>query len=304
MISSKTFSDAVYRAICRASTVVPADVFTAYEQGVKREEGLARQALARSYENISYARDHGLLACSDTGWPLFYCKIGEEAKLEGGLSQLEGICREMVIKATAEAYLRPTVKHPLTGADTDNNVGENVPAFTYKFTEGDGIEITFVAKGGGSECFGGTSYRMVAFADGAAGVEKFIIDSYIDGSRSGKICPPAIIGVGIGGTADISAKLAKQAAALRLIGSRHPEPLIAEMEKRLSRAINNLGIGAFGLGGNVSAFAVHIEYAFTHLGGIAVSMSASCCVTRRATMTIDSANRISEKADPQWFQGR
>ena len=304
MISNEAFSQAVYRAICQASTVVPTDVVTAFERGIQREEGLAQQALAKTYDNICYAREHDLLACSDTGWPLFYLKIGEDARLESGLYQIEDICREMVIKATANAYLRATVKHPLTGADTNNNVGENVPAFTYKFVKGDGIEITFVAKGGGSECFGGTRYRMVAFADGAPGIEKFILDSYIEASRSGKICPPAIIGVGIGGTADISAKLAKQAASLRLIGTRHPEPLVAEMEERLSRAIDNLGLGAFGLGGNVSAFAVHIEYAFTHLGGVAVSMSAGCCVTRRATMAINSANIISEKADPQWFQGR
>ena len=304
MIRSETFSQAVYQAICRASTVAPADVFAAFERGLKSEEGLAQQALARTYDNICYAREQDRLACSDTGWPLFYLKIGEEAKLEGGLAQIEDICREMVIKATDDAHLRPTVKHPLTGFDTNNNVGENVPAFTYKFVKGDGFEITFVAKGGGSECFGGTRYRMVAFADGTAGVEKFILDSYIDGCRSGKICPPAIIGVGIGGTADISAKLAKQASSLRLVGSRHSEPLIAEMEERLYRGINNLGIGAFGLGGTVSAFAVNIEYAFSHIGGIAVSMAASCCVTRRATMVVDSANKISEKADPQWFQGR
>lgn len=304
MISSEVFSQAVYQAICRASTTVSPDIFAAFERGLKREEGLAQQALARTYDNISYAREHDLLACSDTGWPLFYLKIGDEATLEGGLSQIEQICREMVAKATADTYLRPTVKHPLSGFDTNNNVGENVPAFTYKFVTGNACEITFVAKGGGSECFGGTRYRMVAFADGMAGIEKFIIDSYIDGCRSGKICPPAIIGVGIGGTADISAKLAKQASSLRLIGSRHPEPLIAEMEERLYRGINNLGIGAFGLGGSVSAFAVNIEYAFSHIGGIAVSMAASCCVTRRATMVVDNTNKVSEKVDPDWFQRR
>ncbi len=230
--------------------------------------------------------------------------MGEDAKLEGGLAGLEKAASGMVARATKDAFLRATVKHPITGHDTGTNVGSNVPGFTYQFVPGRNIEITYVSKGGGSECFGGTRYMVMGFADGVEGIEKFIIESYIDGCKAGKICSPSIIGVGVGGTADISSKLAKEASSLRPVGSRHPEPEIAALEERLEKAINMLDVGGFGLGGKRSAFCVNVEYAFSHIGGIAVSMSASCCITRRATTLILDDNTTVAKPLPDWFEGR
>jgi tartrate/fumarate subfamily iron-sulfur-dependent hydro-lyase alpha chain len=169
---------------------------------------------------------------------------------------------------------------------------------------GDSILVTYVAKGGGSECFGGTRYRMIAFADGIFAIEKFIIDCYIAASRAGAICPPAVLGIGIGGTSDICTKLAKEAAALRLIGSRHPEPMVAKIEKDLYRAINELEVGAMGSGGETSVFWVNVEYAYTHLAGIAVAMNANCWITRRATTRIYSDGKTKELDNPNWFNGR
>ncbi len=145
---------------------------------------------------------------------------------------------------------------------------------------------------------------MIAFADGIIGIEKFIIDSYIAGSRAGAICPPAILGVGIGGTSDICMKLAKEAAVLRVIGSHHPDPMIAKIEEDLYKAISELKIGAMGLGGETSVFGVNVEYADTHIAGIAVAMNANCFITRRATTRIYADGRIEELDNPNWFNGR
>ena len=110
--------------------------------------------------------------------------------------------------------------------------------------------------------------------------------------------------MGIGGTADIAAHLAKEAASLRLIGSRHPEPAFAKIEEDLFAALNDLGIGAMGSGGKISVFAVNVEYSLTHIAGIAVAMSANCMVARRATTKIHDGGRIEILDNPQWFQGR
>jgi len=209
-----------------------------------------------------------------------------------------------VAKATREGYLRSTMKHPITGADPGTNVGVNVPGFTYKFVPGDSLQVTFVAKGGGSECFGGTRHRVVAFADGLIGIEKTIIDWYVAAARAGAICPPAVLGVGIGGTADIAAHLAKEAAALRVIGSRHPEPMFARIEEDLTAALNDLGVGAMGSGGETSVFGVHVEYSLTHIAGIAVAMSANCMVARRATTRIYADGKTEALDNPHWFNGR
>lgn len=196
------------------------------------------------------------------------------------------------------------MKHPLSGEDPGTNVGMNIPHFTYKFVPGDSVEVTFVAKGGGSECFGGTRYRMVAYADGITGIRKFVLDSYSEAAMAGANCPPAILGVGIGGTADISAKLAKEASTLRLIGSSHPEAEISDTENRLEQAINSLGIGPMGQGGNVSVFSVHVEYSYTHLAGIAVSISSNCWISRRATTRITEDGTFEVLHCPNWFGDR
>jgi fumarate hydratase subunit alpha len=113
-----------------------------------------------------------------------------------------------------------------------------------------------------------------------------------------------VLGIGIGGTADIASHLAKEAAALRLVGSQHPEPMIAELENELTAGINRLGIGPMGSGGNISVYGVNIEYSLTHLAGIALAMSANCWVARRATVKIYGDGRTEELDNPNWFNGR
>jgi L(+)-tartrate dehydratase alpha subunit len=305
MITKKVLEEAILKTIKKSSCQISPDIHLAFERAIRDENStVSKRAFEETLKSLDLSKERDTLACPDTGWPLFFYKIGNEARIEGGFLALEEISKKMVAKATHEGYLRSTMKHPLTGEDPGNNIGMNVPGFTYKFVPGDSLQVTYVAKGGGSECFGGTRYRVVAFADGLAGIEKPIIDWYIAASRAGAICPPSVLGVGIGGSADIATHLAKEAAALRLVGSRHPEPEIARIEEDLTKAINDLGIGAMGSGGKTSVFAVNVEYSYTHIAGIAIAMSANCWVARRATIKIYADGKMETLDNPNWFNGR
>lgn len=305
MINKEVLENVVFDTIKRGSCFIPMDVRGAFNEAIEMEKTKeAKESFQNTLKHLDFSIERENPACPDTGWPLFFFKVGNEAEIEGGFMALEEICREMVAKATKEGYLRATMKHPLTGFDPGNNIGMNIPGFTYKFVPGKDIEISYAAKGGGSECFGGTRYRMIAFADGVAGIEKFIVDAYAAAARAGAICPPAVLGVGIGGTSNIAANLAKEAACLRLVGSRHPEEKIAKIEDDIYQAINGLGIGPMGSGGNVSVFAVNVEYAYTHIAGIAVAISCNCWIARRATTRVYYDGRTEKLDNPNWFDGR
>lgn len=305
MLNQETLENIIFETVKKAACHIPPDVQAAFEKAIAREKSApSKRAFEATLESLMRSIKNETLACPDTGWPLFFFKIGNEVKIEGGVLALEDISKKVVARATKEGYLRATMKHPLTGADPGNNIGMNVPGFTYKFVPGDSLQVTFVPKGGGSECFGGTRYQVMAFADGIVGIEKFIVDSYIAACRAGAICPPSVLGIGIGGTADICTKLAKQAATLRLIDSRHPDPEIAKIEATLFEALNGLKIGAMGSGGETSVFAVNVEYAYTHIAGIAVAMNANCFIARRATTKIYADGGVEELDDPNWFDRR
>jgi L(+)-tartrate dehydratase alpha subunit len=305
VITQKVLEDAIFKTIKKSSCHIPPDIYSAFKKAIEAEKSaVSKGALEATLESLDRSIENETLACPDTGWPLFFFKVGNEAKIEGGMLALEETSRRMLEKATKEGYLRVTMKHPLTGFDPGNNIGMNIPDFTYKFTTGDSIEVTYVAKGGGSECFGGTRYQVMAFADGLPAIEKFIIDSYIDAARAGAICPPAVLGVGIGGSANTATQLAKEAATLRPVGSHHPESMIAKIEEDLYRALSELKIGAMGSGGETSVFWVNVEYAYTHIAGIAVAMSTNCMVARRATTRIYTNGSTEELDAPNWFNGR
>ena len=305
MIPRSIYEEAIFNAICKGSTTISPDVRGAFEAAIARESRpAAKEGLTKTLESINLSAIKKNPACPDTGWPIFYFKVGNECELEGGLMALEEATRSAVRKATREGYLRATMKHPLTGFDPGDNVGNNVPNFTYKFVPGRDLEVTYVAKGGGSECFGGTRHRVVAFADGVKGIEKFVIDSFVEATRSGGICPPNILGIGIGGTANIAANLAKEAACLRPIGSKNPDPEFARIEEDLYKALNSLGVGIMGIGGDTSVLGVHVEYAYTHIAGICVAISSNCMVARRGSYRIHADGTVEALENANWFDGR
>lgn len=304
MIKKEIFRETLFDCVKRGSTTIATDVLQAFETAIQTETSeTAREGLKHTYESIQLAKVRQNPACPDTGWPLFYFKVGNTCEIEGGFVALEEAGRDAIRRATKEGLLRATMKHPLTGEDPGDNIGNNIPHFTYLFTEGDDLQVIFVAKGGGSECFGGTRHEVIAFADGIHGIEKFIIEAFIDASRAGAICPPNILGVGIGGTADVAANLAKQAASLRPIGSHNPDAQFKKIENDLYQAINTLGVGCMGVGGDVSVLAVHVEYAYTHLAGICVALSSNCMVARRAASRILFDGTVIKMQNPEWFEG-
>ncbi len=305
MIKIETYEQALFETIKRGATEISPDVKDAFIKAIEREENPdAQKGLKATLESMEMSKVRENPLCVDTGWPIFYFKVGNKCELEGGFVELENAARRAVAKATELGYLRATMKHPLTGFDPGNNIGMNIPDFTYQFVDGDSIEMSYAAKGGGSECFGGTRHRIVAFADGIKGIEKFVIDSFVASARAGAVCPPSVLGIGIGGTANVAANLAKEAACLRTVGSKHPDPMFAKIEEDLYEAINSLGIGILGAGGSTSVLAVNVEYAYTHIAGIACATSTNCMVARRASTRIEADNTVTKMISPNWFGDR
>ena len=305
MIKTEVYEQVLFETVKRGATELSADVQEAFEAAILRESNPdAKNGLTATLKSMKMSAQRENPLCVDTGWPIFYFKVGNQCQLEGGFVELENAARRAVAKATKMGYLRATMKHPLTGFDPGNNIGMNIPDFTYKFVDGDAIEISYAAKGGGSECFGGTRHRIVAFADGIQGIEKFVIDSFTASARAGAVCPPSVLGIGIGGTANVAANLAKEAACLRTVGSRHPDPMFAKIEEDLYKALNSLGFGILGAGGDTSVLGVNVEYADTHIAGIAVATSTNCMVARRASSRIDGDSRVTVMKSPMWFGDR
>ena len=305
MIKTEIYEQALFETVKRGATEISPDVRSAFEAAIARESNpSAKNGLMATLRSMDMSAVRQNPLCVDTGWPIFYFKVGNQCILEGGFVELENAARRAVAKATEKGYLRATMKHPLTGFDPGNNIGMNIPDFTYKFVEGDSIEMSYAAKGGGSECFGGTRHRIVAFADGIQGIEKFVIDSFVASARAGAVCPPSVLGIGIGGTANVAANLAKEAACLRTVGSRHPEAQFAKIEEDLYKALNSLGIGILGAGGDTSVLAVNVEYAYTHIAGIAVATSTNCMIARRASCRITGDGTVTQMASPDWFGDR
>ena len=305
MITVETYERALFETVKRGATEISEDVRQAFEAAIARETSeTAKKGLLATLQSMEMSAKRENPLCVDTGWPIFYFKVGNQCQLEGGFVELENAARRAVAKATEMGYLRSTMKHPLTGFDPGDNIGMNIPDFTYQFVDGDSIEMTYAAKGGGSECFGGTRHRIVAFADGIAGIEKFVIESFVASARAGAVCPPSVLGIGIGGTANVAANLAKKAACLRTVGSHHPDPMFAKIEEDLYKALNSLGIGILGAGGDTSVLAVNVEYAYTHIAGIAVATSTNCMVARRASARIDADGTVTPMDSPNWFGDR
>ncbi len=293
-VSKKTVYDLFLRSLTRAVQVLPPDIKNALEDAREKEtDALARLHLETFLKNAAAGEKKQTFVCPDTGWVFFYVYLGDNVEIEGGLSSLNVIARDVVAGMSATEKLRPTMADPVTRKNVDSNVGECSPKVEIiPDASLDTIEVTAVCKGGGSE-IAGTFYRMLLPSDGMNGIFKFVMDSYIASSYSGKTCPPNIIGVGIGGTADICVELAKKAASLRPIGDRHPDPIIAKLELDLLSAMNELGVGPMGTGGNVGVLDVHIEKGLVHTGALPVAFNAHCCLCRRATGRLTPEGEIA-----------
>jgi L(+)-tartrate dehydratase alpha subunit len=283
----------------RAAKIIPKDAKIAVERLYKAEtQKLSKYVLEQIMVNYELAEKEQRPMCADTGLPRFYVKVGNEAQIEGGIVALENMLRKATADATVEIPLRPNRVHPLTREDHNNNVGIHAPNIDYTFEpDSNWIDLTAVHKGG---LFGG-DYRMLFPADGIQGIKRFFLDSISEFFRRGMSCQPVVIGIGIGGTKDMCVRLAKEAACLRQIGNQNPDPDIAKLEQELIKIGNKSGFGTMGFPGCASIMDVHIEVAFTHTGGMPISIQHFCFAHRRMTARINEQNQIDYREDPKWF---
>lgn len=274
MITEDLITETVVELLRRAEVSLPKDVENALGRAYRNEEEeIARMQLKAILDNVRYARENSIPMCQDTGLPVFYLRIGDGLEID---PVIRGI-REGVRKATEEIPLRPNVVHPLTRENSGDNTGIGVPVVDIGFLAGrDYLEITAFPKGAGSENM--SAFRMLKPSEGVAGVKKFVLDTVV--SAGGNPCPPTIVGVGIGGSAEGAMSLAKK-ALLRKINSRGSKE-VAGLEEELLREINKLGIGPMGLGGNTTALAVNIELAHCHTASLPVAVNLQCWANRRA----------------------
>jgi tartrate/fumarate subfamily iron-sulfur-dependent hydro-lyase alpha chain len=265
----------------RALKILPDDIKLGFAKLTQSEsDTTARTILATMRENILVAERTDNLLCQDTGIPIYNVVIGRHVELDG--TALKAAIRRGCARATKEHPLRSSVVHPLTRQNEQNSCGHLVPVINLDFDDNEEtLRIEMIPKGSGSE--NGSFLKMCIPADGVAGVKTFVVDRVIE--AGGKVCPPTIVGVGVGGTSDLCMHLAK-VAATRPLGSLCADAEGAKLEAELSQAVNSLGIGPQGLGGDSTAFAVHVEIAATHITMNPVAVNIQCHSARRAMAVI------------------
>jgi len=276
-INVSQITKAVADLCIKACVVVAPDIRAYMEKALGTEQGVARQVLDDMIKNQDIAIERKMPICQDTGMAVVFLEIGQDVHIVGG--NVADAVHEGVRQGYEEGFLRKSVV-----ADPINriNTKDNTPAvINYEIIPGDAIKITVSPKGFGSENM--SRLKMFVPADGLAAVEDFVLETVTKADANP--CPPIIVGVGVGGTFDHSAKMAKQ-ALLRKIGSRHPDDFWADVETRLLDKINASGIGPAGFGGTTTAMAVHINTYATHIAGLPVAVNIGCHVNRHEEVTL------------------
>ena len=274
----QNIENGIVELIRKAETRLPEDVVQSLNMAYKLEEGIAKIQIGAILENIKLAKESKRPMCQDTGIQTFFVEIGVDFPY---INELRKIITDGVKKATKEIPLRPNTVDPFTGENHKDNTGEHVPYITWDFTDGSDVIITAFPKGGGSENM--SKLGMLKPGVGIEGVKNFVVEEMI--KAAGNPCPPTVVGVGIGGGADLSLKLGKK-ALLRPVGVRNKDKNIAKIEEELIKRINASGIGPMGLGGKTTVLDVHVEKAHRHPASLPVGIAVQCWADRRARMII------------------
>jgi fumarate hydratase subunit alpha len=251
----------------KANVDLGEDVLQSFRRAEKSEESpIGREIMGMLLENARIAKDESIPMCQDTGVAVFFVELGDDVRVTGG-NLIEAI-NEGVRKGYQEGYLRKSICHPFTR----KNTGDNTPAVVHvELVPGDKLKIVFAPKGGGSENM--SRVTMLKPSDGKKGIQDFVVTRVKESGANP--CPPTIVGVGIGGTFEKAALIAKK-ALLRPLGSAHPDPEVAAFEQEIFAAINNLGIGPQGFGGSTTSLAVHIEMHPCHIASLPVAVNINC----------------------------
>ena len=283
-IDPQAVEDAAKTLYIRALKMLPPDIKSGFERLVSNETApVAQGVLATMVTNIAVAERTDNLLCQDTGVPIYNVTIGRGVEVDG--HALKQALRRGCERATREHPLRSSIVHPLTRKNEQTSCGIDVPVIHIDFSDKpDLLEIEMIPKGSGSE--NNSFLKMAIPSEGVDAIKSFVIDCVLD--AGGKTCPPTIVGVGVGGTSDLSVLLAKRAAT-RPLGSACSDPDGAALEQQLSAAVNQLGVGPQGLGGDATSFAVHIELAATHITMNPVAVNMQCHSARRARASFTPA---------------
>ncbi len=274
----KSIENGIIELIRKAETELPKDVISSLKKAYEIEDGVAKTQIDAILKNIELAKKTKRPMCQDTGIQTFFVEVGIDFPY---IDKLKDIIINGVKKATREIPLRPNTVDPFKGENHKDNTGEHIPYITWDFCKGSDVYITAFPKGGGSENM--SKLGMLKPGVGIEGVKDFIVEEMI--KAAGNPCPPTVVGVGIGGGADLSLKLGKK-ALLRPVGKRHTDKTIAKIEEELIKRINKSGIGPMGLGGKTTVLDVHIEKAHRHPASLPVGIAVQCWADRRAHMII------------------
>jgi fumarate hydratase subunit alpha/L(+)-tartrate dehydratase alpha subunit len=267
----------------RALKALPPDIKRGFDTLAAAESDAgAKRMLGTMIRNIAVAEATDNLLCQDTGIPVYNVWIGRGVEVDGvGLKEA---IRRGCARSTREYAFRSSIVHPTTRVNEQNSTGRGVPVINIDFSPEESLVIEMIPKGSGSE--NNSWLRMAIPAEGVDAIKTFVVDCVLE--AGGKTCPPTVVGVGVGGTADLCVHLAK-VAATRALGSRCEDPEGAKLEAALTEAVNMLGVGPQGLGGDSTAFAVHVETAATHITMNPVAVNMQCHSARRARATISSS---------------
>lgn len=268
-------------AIRDSVTSLPQPTADALRSAEESAEGGARVQLGAMLEAMEIGERDTTPICQDTGVPTFFVKVGRGSPFVDQIGDFEALFRNAVRQATEEVPLRPNTVHPITHENPGDNTGRHVPYIEYHMVDGEDISIHYLPKGGGSENM--SQLTMMTPGRGLQGVKDLVLERVA--TMEGKPCPPTILGIGLGGGANIAMNLAKE-TLLRPVGTRHHEEEIADLERELKESANQLEVGPMGVGGQPTVLDVKIEYAHRHPGSFPVGIIPQCWCNRRAAVSI------------------
>jgi fumarate hydratase subunit alpha len=276
-IEVKTIIAAVKDAAIKANYEQDEDMLAAFTRGEQEEESPAgREIFRQLLENARIASKERIPLCQDCGLAVIFAEVGQEVHFEGGT--FETALQEGVRQGYQEGHLRKSLCHPLTR----KNTGDNTPAIIHTdIVHGDRVKLVVVSKGGGSE--NGSKLFMLKPAEGLAGIKDKVVATVAEAGPN--VCPPMIVGVGIGGNFERSALLAKK-ALLRKVSDSNPDPEVAALEKELLTSVNDLGIGPSGLGGRITALGVKILMQPCHIASLPVAINIQCHSSRHVEVVL------------------
>ena len=276
-IDVKLITEKVKDLCMEANTDLGEDVLEAFDRAIEKEESpLGVEILKELKENARIARDERVAICQDTGFAVVFIELGQDVHLVGG--SLKEAIFEGVRQGYRDGYLRKSICHPFTRANT----GDNTPAIIHtEIVHGDQVKITVAPKGGGSENM--SRVVMLTPSDGIEGIKRYVVQRVKESGSNP--CPPTIVGVGIGGTFELAAFLAKK-SLLRPLGSKNPDTELDQLEFEILTEINKLGIGPQGLGGRTTSLAVHILMMPCHIASLPLAVNIQCHAQRHKEIVI------------------